>query len=197
MKTISINLYSFNELSEEAKQKAIDKWYEYEDFPGFYNDLTESLKSKYPEFLNPVLSYSLSYCQGDGLSFKADKYTKLKELFIEVLGPGKEKTAALLANNCTQILKGNTGRYCYASRSDIDLYLENYTSSINCTNTNNIDTVIEKVRIKLEDIYLSACKDIEKEGYSIIEYRMNFEEFNELCEANEYTFEESGKMNNG
>jgi len=49
---------------------------------------------------------------------------------------------------------------------------------------------------ELEDIYFDICRELEKYGYSILEYRMDENEFNELCEANEYTFLPSGKMKN-
>jgi len=88
MKTIEVKIFEFSELSPEAQQKAIKKEmehaYEFLSLDTFNDDATEQIEEA--GFINPVLSYSLSYSQGDGLSFKADKYGKLVDLFIQVLG---------------------------------------------------------------------------------------------------------------
>jgi len=64
-------------------------------------------------------------------------------------------------------------------------------------NSKTIDTEANKA---LEDafnlLYVSICKKLEKFGYSVIEYRMNDDEFQEHCEANEYQFLENGKLFN-
>ena len=197
MKTIEINLYSYDELSNEAKQCALREWnknntellYDFKDY------CKEVLKEE--GFIDTKVSYSLSYCQGDGLCFSARKYNKLENLFNEVLGPNKEKTAKLLTENCVQVFKGNNGHYSYAAKSDVDLYLENNTSSINVTNTNNIDSIISEVLSKLEDIYIDICKQLENTGYSQIKWEQSEEAFIDSCQANDYTFEINGKMNNG
>lgn len=196
MKVIEIKVYKFEELSPEAQEKAIKKeiqrQYEYLDLYMFNEDANEQIKDA--GFIDPVLSYSLSCSQGDGLSFKADGFNKLTELFIEVLGPGKEKTAKLLADNCTVILKGNTGHYCYAKRDQIDLYIENYTSSINVTNTDRIDEVVSNALRLLEDRYLDLCKKLEDQGYSEIEYLTSEECAKENLIANDVEFTADGKI---
>lgn len=63
--------YEFKELSEEAKQRAIDKWYEKEDYSFLKSDLEESCLSLLEQFNIKVVDtfkiyYSLCYCQGDG-----------------------------------------------------------------------------------------------------------------------------------
>lgn len=196
MRTLEIKLYKFSELSEEAKKVAIEKEQNYRYENGepllFFKEYCEE-RLRELGFELKELNYSLSYCQGDGLSFSG-KYTDLTNLFAEVLGKGKLLTAELLAENCTQIIKGNNGRYCFGSKSDVDLYLENYTSSINVINTNNIDAVIGKVLSTLEDKYMEACKELEKEGYEWIEsYNSEQSCIEELEQLdNEYT--EDGKQ---
>jgi hypothetical protein len=193
MKTIEIKLYSFEELSKEAQEKALNKWNEngdsvYMDF--FYENCVEEAKEH--GFVNPVINYSLSYSQGDGLSFKADGYNNLEALFIETLGQGKEKTAKLLADNCRLICQGNTGRYAYSSSSDIDLYFDANTN----TNNKNINSAVNEALKSLTDIYLALCKKLEKQGYDEIEYQQSEESFKETCQANDYTFEVNGNMRN-
>jgi hypothetical protein len=116
------------------------------------------------------LYYSLSYSQGDGLSF-GGKYLETEKLFNQVLGKGKEKTAKLLTDNCTLKITGNTGHYAFASKSDVDLYLEgDYSTSLIVVNTNNIDIVVGKVLNIIEDKYMALCKELEQMGYADIEY---------------------------
>lgn len=161
MRILETKVYSFDELSEEAKEKAIEKWYENEDYPWMEEDLTESCKALLEEngctFEDINLSYSLSYGQGDGLCF----------------------TGYISKNGNTLRLTHNY-RYYFASSVEM-----NYTDSEG--------EDIEEVK-ELKDIYFNICKELEKEGYGILEYRMDFSEFSEHCEANNYEFTEDGKM---
>lgn len=195
MKTIEIKLYSYEELSNEAKQKVLSNWNENNELLYGFKDYCEEVLIE-EGFIEPKVSYSLSWCQGGGLCFSARKYNGLEKIFNAILGPGKEKTAKLLTDNCTQIFKGNTGHYCFAHKSDVDLYIENYTSSINTTNTDRLDEIISEALNELETIYLDICKKLENLGYLQIEYEQSEEAFIENCEANDYTFEENGKMRN-
>lgn len=84
MRTIQTNIYKFSELSETAKARAIQKWYENEDYPFLCEDLTEDVKdylfSNGCEFKDISLLYSLSYSQGDGLCFTGTIKKDGKEL---------------------------------------------------------------------------------------------------------------------
>jgi hypothetical protein len=192
MKTIEIQLYKFDELSEEGKQTAIEKERNREDyyFMEFFKDDVIEKISESGFKGNIKLQYSLSYSQGDGLSFCADYFDKLNDLFTEVLGPGKQKTIDCLVNNTSFNLKGNNGRYCYASKSDLDLTLEDYGhhDTINC------NIVVSKVLEKLEDFYMNLCNELEKNGYKYIEYENSDECITENLIGNDYDFTENGKM---
>src|SRR5690606_12209483 len=148
-------------LSEEAQSKAVEtarnKW-EVELY-GFEEGCKDQIEEA--GFIEPKLQYSVGWCQGDGLSFSAKDFDleKLTEMFIEVLGKDKSKTANLIAENCVVVCTGNTGHYCYAHRRDIDLYID-WGNDVE-----NICSVVSKVREKLEDLYMDLCKDLEAEGY--------------------------------
>lgn len=196
MKIVEVKVFKFEELSDAAKQVAIAHQRKVEnessDFVTMFSeDCHERLKER--GFEDPKVQYSLSYSQGDGLSFSAKRYNKLEDLFNEVLGAGKTKTAKLLAENMTQKFTGNNGHYCYASKGDVDIYLENYTSSINVKNTNRIDEVVGKVLAKMEDLYMSICDELEKDGYADLDNRNSDEYLKDTIEANEYEFEEDGE----
>lgn len=193
MKTVEITLYKFDELSDEAQQNAIQKWREDQYQNGdnlfwFMDSCKDYLKDT--GFINPKIQYSLSYSQGDGLSFSADGYTRLKETFIKHLGEHHSNIADYLCDNVTLQIKGNTGHYCYASKSDIDLYLEVYSSN----NTPLVDDLIEVVMKDITDEYLTACRVLETNGYEQIEYEQSDEYIQETINANDYDFTIEGDI---
>ena len=187
----TIQVYNFNELSHEAKDKAINKFRDsYEIDLDFFNDNAREIISERGFKGNIKLQYSLSSSQGDGLSFGCDYFDseKLHEIFTEVLGTGKDKTIETIFNNSYFKLNGNSGRYCYANIGDLEYIFDDNI------NAPNIEEVVGKVETKLLEIYLKLCSELEKIGYDEIEYQYS-DEFiaNELIEL-EYQFTEYGKI---
>lgn len=196
METVTRNyqVYDFKELSKEAKYYAIEKWYENEDYPFLEDYIQEELHQldEHEIFEDIKLQYSLSYCQGDGLSFSAHINLKnfLDNIYSKKLQQFKKDTIQNYIYKCYS--KGNTGHYCYASKSDIEYY-ENYQNGIE---RKYIDILWQDILEEIKKYYMNICNNLEKYGYSILEYRMNDEEFSEFCEDNEYKFFENGKMFN-
>ena len=193
MKTIEITLYKFNELSKDAQQNAIsnyraNQWANGDNLYFFSENCTEVLKDM--GFINPTVQYSLSSSQGDGLSFSSDGYSKLRDIVLGVLGAHHPKIADFITNNISLTIKGNTGNYCYASRTDIDVELGFYGNN----ETPLINDAISMVQERLTDIYMDACKELEKDGYDEIEYEDSDEFISESLIANEYHFTEDGEL---
>ena len=187
----TIQIYNFNELSQEAKETAINNFRgEGEVFLDFFNDDCVQIINERGFKGNIKLQYSLSNCQGDGLSFGCDYFDsqKLHKIFTEVLGTGKDKTIETILNNSYFKLNGNSGRYCYANIGDLEYIFDDNI------NAPNIEEVVGKVEAKLVEIYLNLCKELEKMGYDEIEYQYS-DEFiaNELIEL-EFEFTENGKI---
>jgi|GEM_PF-1801006 len=194
MKTIEIQLYQFEELSQDAKANAIsnyraNQWANGDNLSFFSENCTEVLKDM--GFTNPNVQCSLSYSQGDGLSFSADSYTGLRDIVIGVIGAHHPKIADFITDNLTVKISGNTGRYCYASKSDIDIYLDVYAA---CNETPLINDVIEKVQAGLTSVYMEICEQLEKDGYSEIEYEDSDKFISESLISNEYNFTEDGEL---
>lgn len=190
MKTIEIKVYRFDELSETAKEKAIELWYESEEYPFLSEDILSFLSDNDTFFSNVKLQYSLGYCQGDGLSFSGRfnfvKWINEKYNFKESIKNALIKIIYSVEST------GNNGRYCYASKNDI-IYEESLNSGV-LSDLNNLYQLVEDVISDISVYYLELCGKAEKYGYSILEYRMNESEMSELCAANDYYFYESGKM---
>ena len=165
MQTITkeYKVYEFKELSREAKDKAIEEWYEHEDYPFLEENLNELLIEKLKEheatITDPKVFYSLSYSQGDGAMFEG---------YVLWRGNGFSVRQA--------------GHYYHYN-----------SKTIECDDDNLPDNGIETFN---EQVYKPVCHALTKAGYAEIEYRMNDDEFQEHCEANDYQFLENGKMFN-
>lgn len=187
----TIQVYNFNELSQVAKETAINNFKNnYEINLDFFNDEAKEIISERGFKGNIKLQYSLSNCQGDGLSFGCDYFDsqKLHEIFREVLGTGKDKTIETILNNSYFKLNGNCGRYSYANIGDLEYIFDDNI------NAPNIEEVVGKVEKKLVEIYLNLCKELENIGYNEIEYQYSDEYISELLEVNDYEFTMYGKI---
>lgn len=189
MKTI--NTYYFNELDDSAKEVAIEKFRgEGDVYLEFFNDDCVETAKEHGFEGKIGLQYSLSYCQGDGLSFSCEWFNsqKLHEIFVEVLGMGKDKTIETIINECSFSLVGNNGHYCYANKNDLDFC---FTDNVYAP---NIEKVVGKVKEKLVEIYLNLCKELEKRGYDEIDYQYSDEYISTELIEREYEFLENGKL---
>ena len=162
MRVKETKVYEFKELSNDAKERAITKWYENEEYPFLGDDLQESLNNLLSEsgceYNDVSVWFSLSYSEGDGLCF----------------------TGALTKDGKKLVLTHN-GKYYYAKSVTMDFYDDETGDEIDADET-------------LKSIYFEICSKLEKEGYSILEYRMNSDEFEECCKANGYEFDENGNL---
>ena len=169
MKTQQINLYEFEELSEEAKVKALDNHNENNDYDFLSDDLTEYLSQLLEE--NGIkgeakLFYSLGYCQGDGVCFEGNFEFKGVNISVK-----------------------HSGNYYHSNSVNIEADFEDNGDELK-------NDLIEAVENDFKIVFKEICDKIEKTGYSQIEYENSEEAFKELCEANEYTFEANGEMRN-
>ncbi len=188
MRTIRTKLYQFSELSTAAKQKVI-KWYSEKILPQDIDILfgfEEYCQGEAAEagFVNAEINYSLSYCQGDGLSLSADID---KASFIKVAIPGiKESVLKVLIDKTAVSIKANRGHYSFAHHSQVEFCLEasgDYP---------NIEALCEIVREDIVTDYMSLCKKLEDAGYNWIEQKYLEENIIEDIEANNYEFLKDG-----
>lgn len=186
METRTYQVYKFSELSKEVQERAIDKWYDREDYQWLKDDIMQELYEldTLKLFSDVRLQYSLSYRQGDGLSFSANIDF---EAFLKNKGLTTDKID-LLSNAVYKFVStGNKGLYCYAHKDQIQ-YEEN---------ERHVDAIWEEIDRYKEEIanyYIDICNKLKSYGYSVIEYRMSKEDFEELCEDNGYMFTKDGKL---
>ncbi len=169
MKTISINLYNINELSEDAQEKARRAWADDEDYSFLEDDILYRLnelltENKITSIGEPQVNYSLSYCQGDGAMFYGTYQWGTWDVKIE-----------------------HSGRYYHSYSKNIDIYQSNDDSIEAEKHTYD----------KFEAIYQSICKELARYGYDCINEHDGMENFKELCDSNDDLFTKDGEKYDG
>lgn len=164
MHEIKTTVYNFDELSEEAKEKAREWWREGDDMP-FLKDymrmhLEDLLKKNKMVCSEPKIFYSLSYSQGDGAMFEGSiEYKK-----------------------CTFKVRQYGHYYHERSYQVFDAYAEH-------KNGNKLDAI----QTEFEEVYIKVCKELARLGYEDIEHMRKNETVDENIKANDYTFTADGK----
>lgn len=170
MRTITTKVYTFDELTDEAKAVAIEKYRESEDFPFLSDDMHERLGElliKYKMKSDDAhVFYSLSYSQGDGAMFTGT--IEYKSWLIEVSHWG--------------------GMYYHFNSKTIDSI-----TSIKTGETPS-DKVYSRVFHEFEPLYVKLCKELEQWGYDYIESATSDEVITDTLMANEYEYTEDGRM---
>ena len=204
--TINYEVYKYNELSDEAKEKA-KQWYLERQEPFVFSEMVkEDLNCLFGKNSLDV-QYSLSYCQGDGLNIygeinaedifkcleKHNGGTQLAE-FENVLTDKEKKTILHYAKECNSIKLPMNNRYCYSLADYIDI-AEDWGYDLECySGYENINLeVLVKFEQLVRNIFYKLCRSYEKWGYEYF-YEISDEELEEMCEANGYEFLEDGTV---
>lgn len=202
--TETYNVYNYNELSEEAKEKA-KQWYLDDTFrtDDFTSMIEKDLQALFDTKLN--VQYSLNYCQGDGLNVYGKIYAESireclqkhnggsqLEQFEDRLTEKEWKRIYHYAKECDGIELPQNNRYCYCVADRVDIaedwfyQLENYSGYANI----NMET-LQKFEKLVIDIFTTLCRGYEEDGYKYF-YEVEDEEMTETCEANGWEFLEDG-----
>lgn len=193
MRTVRTKVYKFDELSTEAKSVAIVN--ERNDYNNYGEPLTfftdhcqDVLKNK--GFGECKLQYRLSCSQGDGLSFKTS--TIDIERFIKQSIPNVKKS---VLNALKQLFEwkitGNTGRYTYPSKKDVNFEQTDY--NFYCP---NLCSLAQQISGDIATEYFDTCNELENEGYSWIESENEDETITERLINNDTEYTVDGKIFN-
>lgn len=174
MKTIEIKLFKFDELSEEAKQTALEAMY----YINFYDDWYESIYEDAELIGAKIEGFDIdrgSYCQ---LSLKwsaSEVCNKIKEEHGETCDT--YKLAETFLEDWSKLV---------AKYSD-GIKLDEVTEDNEYDFDNEADDLEEEFRKSLSEEYLSMLRQEYK-------YRASKEAIIEVIEANDYDFTENGKQ---
>lgn len=204
--TMGFNVYRFEELNEEAKE-VVKQWYlDGQDSSNFNDILKYELDLFFPNSeLNA--SYSLNYCQGDGVNIHGiislkdvlefstlhqlnEFYPKMKEVFTE-----KEiKTLNFYfkqISDSTIKLPQTRGYACSAVMAYVEANL------IESLEYDKIRDINKKLIKKFEKFFIESLmiltKEFEERGYDFF-YEISKEDLQEYCESNDYWFYENGEF---
>lgn len=187
MKKIEIILYNFNELNEDVQKNLIEEEIEkiiqknFECLPDYFKVMMEE------EGLEDLeISYSLSYSQGDGVSFEGVIDFEKDNIFKKVLDNSKYK------QEITNIL--NEGFTFKLERKE-----HHYTHKYTCAIENDVyywDEETKKVLIEfetqLEQVYYTLCDRYKEVGYSC--YEVSEEEAIESILEKDLLYYEDGRI---
>ena len=213
--------HPYGELSEAAKARAREVWRE----KAWDSVDSELLTEQFAEVLEyefgiearthpvkyakvtryePEIEWSLSYCQGDGVSFKADvdieKIVAHGVPGCEYFSPHAQKLAELW--KAFQVLE---------AVADFELSLLSITIEPQHRHTHDVTSILweadgaiaeqrdlvyavsDAMRDELNALYSAACRRLEKLGYAEIEYHDSDEYLDDELTANDhYLFTEEG-----
>ena len=166
MKTKTIKIYNYDELSKESKERVLNYFRINESYDFLSEDLKEVLfqeleKNNIKVTSNLNLYYSLNNCQGDGVCFVG--LFKFEEWKVKI---------------------EHNGHYYNSHSTNIYIY-----------KINEDGDEVEGDKIIYESfkqIYRNICDYIEKVGYEQIDYNNSEENIKENIEANNYMFRENG-----
>ncbi len=166
MKTKTINLYTFDELSSVVQDKVIAKFRNENehDFLGEYmlDMLDQNIKDYGITAIDRHVGYMLTNCQGDGAMFYGRYSWKDYTITIK-----------------------QTGRYTHSHSKIIEM-----------VNTDTDVDAPEDAYKAFEAIYQTVCRELERAGYAAIDAENSEESIVEMIKDNEYTFRDNGVMEN-
>lgn len=151
MKEYVVRRYSFSELNEEAREKAIDdiqrhllEWISERELTDYLEGKLEEDLGSLPEDI--TIAYSLSYCQGDGVALYGRIYKREAPSFT---WPEGSYYVDLVRNSWSN-------HYSHYNTFNVELSNEN-------------DEPIDLSGSHIEEQLRTLCKKLERLGYKYIE----------------------------
>lgn len=166
--TTTHTVYTFDELSDEAKQKAIEKQRDFENEYGLKHWLPDEMDYQLSELLrrykmkcdDAKVYYSLTHSQGDGAMFEGTVYWGAWRIEVR-----------------------QSGHY----------YHYNSKQFWNFESVKTGREPSDKTLSKFNEAYVALCRELERAGYHAIDYALSDEVLIENIKANGHEFYEDGR----
>lgn len=185
MNTHTICTYKFSELSNAAKETALENHrYDFcdDNLLDFCDFTTDKIKSI---FEDAEFFYSGFYSQGDGACFTFSRLN-FENLFAEL-----EKHGNIFSAEVKEFLKENFR--CEGVHYGYYYHRNSISIEWDCAENEKFNYEIEKFTDALEDLRLSLCFKLYSELKNTYNDLTSDEYISESLETNEYEFLESGK----
>lgn len=194
--TTTTNIYTYNELTEEAKEK-VKQYYLSDDIRTdlFSEDCINRITELFPNSALKI-QYSLNSCQGDGFNiygevFFTDLMEILKDKFTEKERRFLEWAFEETGIDSFEMPYNNHYCYCIAFRLE---FMENVLDALEYYGMRNIkEKVLEKMNRETRLFFENLCKEFEDAGYDYF-YDVSEDELEDWAEANELEFTEDGEI---
>jgi hypothetical protein len=190
-----VTLYSFDELSEQAKQKAIETVRGWDDlFEPHEEFVLESIVEQNPHIENMDISYSGFWSQGDGASFTGSIDSDwLIEFFAENIN---DELKTILRDVEVSFFR-HSSRYAHyntvSSELDAsDILWADHIEQNNTLKDSMIANYLDYMRESIEEYRINLCHEIYGALKQAHEECHSDESITELIKANEYLFDENG-----
>ena len=196
MRTEEIKIYQFAELSEEAKQKAIQWGHDLNIYENWHDDIINDFKDNEDFFNITNVQYSGFWSQGDGAMFE---YTGINNNFINSIIdslklPNWKKK---VLKHCLYVVANgkHLGHYSHHKSINHNIYIELDNGA---ERYDNIERLINLYSDEITIAIIEKYEDLAKDLYSDLEQSYNYltskEAIIEAIELNEYEFTEDGKI---
>ena len=200
--TKTTKIYKFEELSEEAKEKAIEKFYDLNIYEGWWDGVYEMYMDRDTEtgFDIDKIYFSGFWSQGDGAMFEGSP----NEDILHFITPGYNnqqyqkdwsRVIKLIKNGDINIYGSfeQHGHY-YHSKSYSDNLETEFTNDWHGKNYSNIKDICEDILYEIREHYEDICNKIYHSLEQEYEYYTSREAIEESIIANEYEFTEDGEQ---
>jgi hypothetical protein len=197
-KQLTFTAYSYDELSEDAKEKNLEKLY---DINVDFDDWHEWIFDKWTNLLEKMgfeevtISYTGFWSQGDGASFTCKgfnvltwlKYYKACNKFRSVFGQIAGKNLPYISGQITRY-----GHYYYERSTIFNLEVLEYAGDLRSQNQfyGQVKEIINWIKDEIIDLNRQIYRDLEKE----YRYQTSREQVEDTILANEYLFFADGNL---
>lgn len=185
MKTKTINLYQFHELTEEQQAKVLDKYRDWNDdiFESYANDECNTLEITESGFNNPIIHYSLGYCQGDGACFDCNDFN-FDLLLKDWQHPHKNWIINIIKTHYQgYIIKTHYANFYSHSRTRYFELSPDYITSYYY-----ITKAIISAEKHIENLRYKLAENLTDRLYEQLEWLQSDEQIKDTLIANEYYF---------
>lgn len=207
MREAKVKLYSVNELTGKAKDRAIEAGRQWHNETFDSDNMTDELKEHAEEKHGVVTDecfWSISFCQGDGVAFYgsidldvlAEKHADVKKIV---------DAATMIDVTLTVTSEGKNNRYHHWNSMSVSAehdsgfrYSERYRDKEDDHDDleKKADKLADELQEAVKRILVAASRDTYRWGETSILAQSEDESIVELLEANEWEFDENGRVFN-
>jgi len=200
MRTETIKIYKFEELSEEVKEKVIEKKYDINLHHDWWEAVYEMYMQDETGFDIDKIYFSGFWSQGDGAMFEGSPNKDILNFITpnyrnEAYQKDWSRVIKLIKNGDINIYGSFThqGHY-YHSKSYSDNLDAEMTNDWYGKNYSNIEDILEDILEEIREYYEDVCNKIYHSLEQEHEYYSSREAIEESIIANEYEFTEDGEQ---